>query len=43
MLILSKKHYVILTDYQQNDIISLCQKLDENNIYHYDPNPLNLI
>ena len=32
-----------LTEYQQNDIISLCQKLDENNIYHCDPNPLNLM
>jgi hypothetical protein len=33
----------ILTEDQQNDIISLCQKLDENNIYHCDPNPLNLM
>lgn len=32
-----------LTEDQQNDIISLCQKLDENNIYHCDPNPLNLM
>ena len=33
----------ILTEDQQNDIISLCEKLDENNIYHCDPNPLNLM
>ena len=33
----------ILTDDQQNDIISLCKKMDENNIYHCDPNPLNLM
>ena len=33
----------ILTDDQQNDIISLCKKMDKNNIYHCDPNPLNLM
>ena len=33
----------ILKEDQQNDIISLCKKFDENNIYHCDPNPLNLM
>ena len=33
----------ILTEDQQNDIISLCKKMDKNNIYHCDPNPLNLM
>ena len=33
----------ILTNDQQNDIISLCKKMDKHNIYHCDPNPLNLM